>query len=232
MSRENHEQTIVVTGVTRGIGRAMAVKFASFGHTVIGCGRSREGVEELAGELGKPHRLSTVDVADAHAVDAWAAEALAGFGAPDYVVNNAALINTPASVWEVTSAEFEKLLRVNVLGLHNVTRAFLPAMLKAGKGVIVNMSSGAGRTGLSQVVPYCTTKWAVEGYSASLAQELPETLACVALSPGIVNTDMLQRYFGESAHSYGDAEAWAQRGVPHILSLGPQQNGEQLRTPQ
>jgi len=228
MSHQENE-VIVITGVSRGIGKAMAKGFAERGYVVA---RDEEAVSGLNSELGKPHRFSVVDVSSGEQVSRWAQETLEELKPPGYVINNAAIINQPEPVWRISEQAFNELLQVNVLGMHNVVRAFLPAMLEAKRGIIVNMSSGAGRTGLPDVAPYCTTKWAVEGYSASLAQELPETLACVPLSPGIVSTDMLLKYFGESARSYPDAEAWAKRGVPHILSIKPEHNGEPLRTPQ
>ena len=75
--------------------------------------------------------------------------------------------------------------------------------------MIVNFSSGWGRSTSAEVAPYCATKWAIEGLSQALAQELPKGMACVALNPGIIDTEMLRSCFGESAASYPDAAEWA-----------------------
>ena len=117
---------------------------------------------------------------------------------------------------------------VNLKGVFHVLRAFLPAMLEAGEGVIVNFSSGWGRSPSAQVAPYCCTKWGIEGLTQSLAQELPRGLAAVPVNPGIINTPMLQSCFGADASSFPTAEAWAQRAVPFLLALSAKDNGKPL----
>ena len=84
-------------------------------------------------------------------------------------------------------------MAVNVSGTLNVIRAFVPAMIAAGRGVIANLSSGWGRSTDALVGPYCASKYAIEGLTGSLAQELPRPLAAVAVSPGVIDTDMLRR---------------------------------------
>ena len=110
-------------------------------------------------------------------------------------------------------------------------RHFLPAMLKRKSGEVVNISSGWGRSTDAEVAPYCATKWAIEGLTQSLAQELPSGMAAVALNPGIINTDMLRSCFGGSASSYPSPQQWAKCAVPFLLSLGPKDNGKQLTAP-
>jgi NAD(P)-dependent dehydrogenase (short-subunit alcohol dehydrogenase family) len=97
--------------------------------------------------------------------------------------------------------------------------------------VVVNFSSGWGRSADAEVAPYCATKWAIEGLTQALAQELPSGMAAVALNPGIIDTDMLRSCFGGSARSYPTADEWAQRAVPFLLSLGSAQNGQPLTAP-
>ena len=101
-------------------------------------------------------------------------------------------------------------------------------MIERGQGVIVNFSSGWGRSVSADVAPYCASKWAIEGLTRALAAELPTGLAAVPLNPGIVNTDMLQICFGDGAAGYPDAEAWAESAVPFLLELGPKDNGQPL----
>ena len=123
------------------------------------------------------------------------------------------------------------MVDVNIKGVANVIRHFVPAMIKQGRGVIVNFSSGWGRSTDAEVAPYCATKWAIEGLTQSLAQELPPGMAAVPLNPGIINTDMLQSCFAGGANSYPTAEEWAKTAVPFLLKINSADNGRQLTVP-
>jgi NAD(P)-dependent dehydrogenase (short-subunit alcohol dehydrogenase family) len=209
----------------------LAARFVEQGHTVAGCGRSADAVAGLANEFGKPHRFDAVDVADDASVAQWAARVLKEIGPPDYLLNNAATINRNAPLWEVPADEFSTVVDVNIKGIANVIRHFLPAMIERQSGVVVNFSSGWGRGTAPEVAPYCATKWGVEGLTQSLAQELPKGMAAIPLNPGIINTEMLQSCFGEGAGRFPDADAWSHVAASYILSLGPKQNGEALTVP-
>ncbi|HLA83592.1 MAG TPA: SDR family NAD(P)-dependent oxidoreductase [Thermoguttaceae bacterium] len=221
---------IVVTGVGRGLGRAMVEGFVERGHVVAGCSRSAAGVESLRARFGPPCSFDVVDVADDRQVRDWAGRVLAG-GSPDIVVNNAGVINANAPLWQVSAEEFSAVIDVNVKGTVNVIRHFMPAMIERGTGVIVNFSSGWGRSVSAEVAPYCASKWAIEGLTQALAEELPRGMAAVALNPGIIDTDMLRICFGDAAASYPKPAAWAARAAPFILNLGPKENGRPLRVP-
>jgi len=219
---------VVITGVTRGLGRAMAARFAALGHTVAGCGRSAAAIDELRGLLGEPHDLAVLDVTRDEDVKRWARSVLARLGPPDLLINNAALINRNAPLWEVPADEFDRVVDVNIKGVVNVIRHLVPAMVARGSGVIVNFSSGWGRSTSPEVAPYCATKWAIEGLTGSLAQELPRGLAAVPVSPGIIDTDMLRSCFGEAAGQYPDPLGWVETAVPFLLELGPKENGKAM----
>ncbi|HVU90204.1 MAG TPA: SDR family oxidoreductase [Pirellulales bacterium] len=219
---------IALSGVSRGLGLAMAEGFIAAGHTVCGAARNKDAVAELARRFGAPHRFMSVDVAKEDQVERWAKDVLGSAGAPDFLINNAALMNRPAPLWEIPQEEFQSLMDVNVTGVYYVLRHFLPAMVKRGKGVIVNFSSGWGRSTSPEVAPYCTTKWAIEGMTRSLAQELPKGMAAVPLNPGVINTDMLQVAWGDGANSYPTPEQWAKRAVPLILGITAKNNGEPM----
>lgn len=222
---------VVLTGASRGLGREMALGFAAAGCTVCGCGRSADALESLRAELGEPHSLQVVDVASDEQVAAWAGDIERQFGVPDYLVNNAALINSNAALWQITAAEFDALTAVNISGTANTIRHFAPAMVARQSGVIVNFSSGWGRSVAANVAPYCGTKWAVEGLTQALAAELPDGMAAVPLNPGIINTDMLQSCFGQGASGFPDAHTWAQTSVPFILQLSAADNGRSVSVP-
>jgi NAD(P)-dependent dehydrogenase (short-subunit alcohol dehydrogenase family) len=87
------------------------------------------------------------------------------------------------------------------------------------------MSSGWGRGVSADVAPYCATKWAIEGLTKALAEELPKGMAAVPLNPGVIDTDMLRTCFSDGASSYPKAEEWAKKAGPFILGLGPKDNG-------
>ncbi len=224
-------KTIVLTGVSRGLGRALAERFIASGHTVLGCARSAGEIEKLRRAFGPPHDFQAVDVAAAPEVQAWAQRSLKSHGPPDLLINNAALINRNAPLWCVPSAEFSAVIDVNIKGVFHTIHAFLPAMVERRRGVIVNFSSGWGRSVDGEVAPYCATKFALEGLTRALALELPGGLAAIPLNPGIIDTAMLRSGFGASAASYDPPDKWAARAVPFILSLGPKQNGESLTVP-
>jgi NAD(P)-dependent dehydrogenase (short-subunit alcohol dehydrogenase family) len=208
----------------------MAEGFLAAGHVVFGCARSAPAVAEWVGRFGPPHRFDAVDVSREEQVAAWAALVLPG-GPPDLLINNAAAINVNARLWEVPAGEFDRVVDVNLKGVANTIRHFVPAMVRRGEGVIVNFSSYWGRSTSAEVAPYCATKWAVEGLTAALAQELPSGMAAVPLNPGIIDTDMLRSCFGEGAGSYPGPAEWARAAVPFILSLGPRHNGKPLTVP-
>ena len=222
---------ILITGVTRGLGRAMVDEFVRRKHTVLGCGRSKKGIEQLRKQIGPPHDFAVVDVAVDGEVKAWAGRLLSAYGPPDLVLNNAGVINKNARLWEVPEEEFSQVIDVNLKGIANVIRHFVPEMVKREHGVIVNFSSGWGRATDAEVAPYCATKWGIEGLTQAFSQELPSGMAAVALNPGIINTDMLQSCFGGSASGYPSPADWAKSAVPFLLKLGPADNGKQMTAP-
>ena len=108
-------KTILITGVTRGLGRAMAEEFIRLGHTVVGCGRSEKEITRLQKQFGAPNDFAVVNVADDPQVGIWAKRILSSHGQPDLVLNNAALINRSARLWEVPVQEFSDVIDVKEL---------------------------------------------------------------------------------------------------------------------
>ncbi len=223
---------ILITGATRGLGDALAREFVRLGHTVLGCGTTEDGVARLQRELGEPNHFAVVDVADDAAVSRWAARVMERCGVPDLLLNNAGVIHEPAPLWEIGAEEFSRLVDVNLEGVVSVIRHFAPAMVQRGSGVIVNFSSGWGRSAAAGVAPYCATKWALEGLTRALAQELPDGMAAVSLNPGVIHTDMLEIAFGrEDAARCVAPGDWSRTAVPFLLGIGAAQNGAALSAP-
>lgn len=222
---------ILITGATRGLGRALTDEFVRHGHRVVGCGRSVQAVRQLREIHGQPHDFYELDVRRDEDVKSWASVVVAAHGIPDLLINNAGVINRNARLWEISPEEFDSVIDVNVKGVANVIRHLVPHMIERRSGVIANLSSGWGRSADAEVAPYCASKWAIEGLTRSLAEELPSGMAAVALNPGIVDTDMLRSCFGSAASGYPSATEWATIAAPFILGISAAQNGQPLTVP-
>lgn len=222
-----NKRRIVITGATRGLGRAMALELADCGHQIFGCGRDADLVSELRKRL-PGHDFTVVDVSSDDAVGRWATRLIDDYGAPDLLLNNAAMMNRPAPLWTLSASELDSIVDINIKGVANVIRHFVPSMVRRQAGVIVNFSSGWGRVVDANVAPYCATKFAIEGMSRALALELPTGLASIPLNPGIIDTDMLRIAWSDGASAFETPDQWAKRAVPFILSLGPAHNGKSL----
>jgi NAD(P)-dependent dehydrogenase (short-subunit alcohol dehydrogenase family) len=221
---------VVLTGVSRGLGSALTGELVGRGHLVAGCARTVTAIEACRRRWPPPQRFDVIDVTDDKAVRDWAEEVLAG-GVPDLLINNAATINGNAPLWEISAAEFDAVIDANIKGVANMIRHFAPAMIDRGQGVIVNISSGWGRSTSPEVAPYCATKWAIEGLTQALAQELPPGMSAVAVNPGIIDTAMLRSCFGVGAGAYPQPEIWAPGAVAYLMSLGPKESGRSLSMP-
>ena len=222
---------ILITGVSRGLGAALTDEFVRRNQTVNGCVRSEQAATKMTQRHGAPHRFEVVDVGCEDQVANWARVLLDDGAVPDLILNNAAVINPNANLWETDPETFSKLVDINIKGTFYVIRHFVPAMIERGSGVIVNFSSGWGRSTSPQVAPYCATKWAIEGMTRALADELPFGMAAVPLNPGVINTEMLESCFGDSAAAYPSAEQWAKRAAPFLLDLSQDDNGDALTAP-
>jgi NAD(P)-dependent dehydrogenase (short-subunit alcohol dehydrogenase family) len=223
---------ILLTGATRGLGRALVDRFVERHCTVWGCGRSAEHISTLRQTYGPPHDFEAVDVSQEEQVTRWCQRLLKDYGPPDIVINNAALMNRMAPLWEITADEMEQLMRVNVLGVAHLIRHIVPAMVAKKKGIIINLSSGWGRSTSADVAPYCASKYAIEGLTKGLADDLPEGMAAIPLNPGIIDTDMLRTCFQDSAGHYPDANHWSHGAADYILALGPTDSGLSRTIPQ
>ncbi len=208
---------VLVTGGTRGIGRALAAGLLEAGAEVVISGRTPATLEQAVLELASMGNVRGVagDVGeDAHAARMVAAVG-EGFGGLDLVVNNAAILTTPTPVAETSPETWRAVLDANVVGTANVIRHALPVIQAGGGGAIVNVSSTWGRSTAPGVAPYCASKFAVEALTQALAQELPAGVVTVAVNPGIINTEMLAVAFQSDVSMYASPASL----VPAWLAL-------------
>nr|QEX51366.1 NADPH-dependent pterin aldehyde reductase isoform X1 [Cymbidium ensifolium] len=236
---ETQLKTIMITGVSRGLGRVLALELARRGHNVVGCARSQEKLQALMTELTRDvsassssssskHLLQHLDVRSDSNVKEFARLLVEERKIPDIIVNNAGAINKNNKIWAVPAEEFDMVIDVNIKGTANILRHFLPLLIEKKQGIVVNISSGWGRSAAAEVAPYCASKWAIEGLSKSVAKEVPAGLAIVSLNPGVVNTDMLVSCFGSNAALYQSPDSWAPKAATMILNLTPEDNGTSL----
>jgi len=192
------QKTVVITGCSSGFGKQLSLELARRGDRVYATMRGTEGKNAaVAGELkdtaaseGIDLHVLELDVASTESVDSAAAIVLAESGAPDVVVNNAGVMYTGFTE-AFTAEELIAQLDVNVVGIHRVNGAFLPAMRKAGKGLIINLSSVAGRIGAPFFGVYHASKWGLEGYSMALRGELASSgVDLVVVDPGPFATEL------------------------------------------
>lgn len=199
MANNSHvPKTIVITGCSSGFGRQVSEQLARRGDrvyaTMRGIGDKNAAIANELRALAKAENLDLrvleMDVTSSHSVDAAAKTVLAESGAPDVVVNNAGQMYIGFTE-SFTAEELTRQLDINVVGIHRVNRAFLPAMRKQGKGLFINISSVAGRLSAPFFGVYHASKWAVEGYSMALRGELASSgVDVVLVEPGPFTTSL------------------------------------------
>ncbi|HEF1904063.1 TPA: SDR family NAD(P)-dependent oxidoreductase [Bacillus cereus] len=232
MKRKEISKSVIITGVTQGLGRAMVDRFDELGWNIYGCGRSKDKIEELKKQYSKIHDFQVIDVSDSQQVNNWANYILNRHTAPDMIINNASIVNQNAQLWKITAQEFENVMNVNVNGVVNVIRAFVPAMVARKEGIIINMSSSWGRAGEAELAPYCASKFAIEGITKSMALELPHGMAVVALDPGgSISTPMLKSCAPQYINESPTPETWSHKATQYILNLTIDKNGDLLTCP-
>lgn len=195
---------VVVTAGAAGIGRAIASAFRGRGALVHVCDVSEPALDELArsgtGIVG--HRA---DVALEPEVDAFMGRALDALGGLDVLVNNAGVAGPTAKVEEITFEDWRRTLAVNLDGMFLPTRRAVPALIAAGGGSIVNLSSIAGRLGIPFRLPYATSKFGVIGLTETLAMELgPHGISVNAILPGAIEGDRFDRVMAARAEKLGE----------------------------
>ena len=186
--------TAVITGASRGIGRAIARAYAQEGARVVVCARTVPAVADLADEIrseGGEAVATACDVSDEGQVAALVEAAGSAFGTPTVVVNNAGIYTISRFV-DSDYELYRRMVEVNYLGTVRVTSAFLPGMLRNGYGKFVNVASTAGKYGSLFQAHYNGSKHAVVGFTRSIALELANAgIRVNAICPGFVKTSMV-----------------------------------------
>ncbi|NYS72499.1 MULTISPECIES: SDR family oxidoreductase [Bacillus] len=232
MKRKEIGKSVIITGVTQGLGRAMVDRFHELGWNIYGCGRSKDKIEELKKQYSKIHDFQVIDISDSQQVNNWANYILNRHKAPNLIINNASIVNQNAQLWKITAQEFENVMNVNVNGVVNVIRAFVPAMVVRKEGIIINMSSSWGREGEAELAPYCASKFVIEGITKSMALELPYGMAVVALDPGgSISTPMLKSCAPQYINESPTPETWSHKAIQYILNITIDKNGDSLTCP-
>lgn len=195
--KEFNNQVVVITGAASGMGKAYAHAFAERGARLALCDVDAAGLSHLGSELETKDTafLSEVfDVADEAAFKNFAQRVEAQWGAAYLLINNAGIEGRVRPVWATETRDFERVMNVNYYGVVFGTRAFLPQMLAAGRGAIVNVSSIFGLIGTPNHADYCASKFAVRGFTEALMVELMDTpLQVHLLHPGGIQTNIARQ---------------------------------------
>ena len=187
-------KTAIVTGATRGIGHAIAVRFAKEGCNVAFCGRSRNeamtAVEQELNALGVNAKGYVADVADYQQAQDFVKEVVADFGHIDILVNNAGITDDSA-VKRMTEEQFDKVMHTNLGSVFCMTKAVQPHMWKQGHGSIVNIGSVVGIAGNYNQANYAASKAGIIGFSKSCAKEFAaRNIRVNVVCPGFIETEM------------------------------------------
>ncbi len=186
-------KVVVITGAASGMGRAYAEEFARRGARLALNDIDAEGlqttIDRLANITSKQAMTAVMDVSEARAVQSFARDVEATLGPAHMLINNAGVEGSAKPVWSSQAADFERVMNINYYGVVHHTRAFLPQMLAAGRGVVVNVSSIFGLIGTPNHADYCASKFAVRGFTEALMVELHDTpLQVHLLHPGGIQT--------------------------------------------
>jgi len=219
-----------ITGISRGLGKALAEAALARGDLVVGS--TRDGKSEIAASRGTLHVLP-LEVSDAAAIESTVAKAFELTGGLDVIVNNAAY-GLLGAIENASDAEVAQLFNVNVFGTFRVIRAALPKLRARGRGHIINITSIAGRAPMAGSGLYAATKSAVEGLSHSLAQEVgPLGIKVTVVAPGAFRTDFLSshsiRKSAPASDGYMDSVG---RTLRRLDAMAGKQPGDPVRAAQ
>jgi NAD(P)-dependent dehydrogenase (short-subunit alcohol dehydrogenase family) len=198
---------VLITAGASGIGLAIARAFHASKAQVYICDIDVPGMERAAGEM--PGLITRrCDIGDREEITAMVADAAARLGGLDVLVNNAGIGGPTKPVQELDPADWDAVLKVNLTGTFDVTRLAIPHLIRSGRGVVINMSSAAGRFGYANRSPYSASKWALIGFTKTLSMELGgHGIRVNAIAPGAVAGERAERVFRGRAEATGKSIA-------------------------
>jgi 3-oxoacyl-[acyl-carrier protein] reductase len=215
----------VVTGGGRGIGHAIVNKLALMKATVVFTGRDEARVQQVARELtSRGYRAEGVpcDVTDLAGVEELGEHLRKSYGRVDILVNNAGIGGPPGLLHELPPADWEAIFNTNLRGVYYMMRVVVPLMIAAGAGHIVNISSLAGKNPLPRGAAYSASKWALNGLSYGVAEELrSQNIRVSVICPGSVDTDFSPRRHGKDTKKMLQPEDVA-HAVAMLVTQEPQ----------
>lgn len=215
-------KTVLITGASRGIGRATAAAFAKEGYNVaINYLKSEKSANELAENLrqsGAQVFAVKADVSDIQQVKSMISETELKFGEIDILVNNAGIAQQKLFT-DLTSDDWKRMFDVDVTGVFNCCRLVLPSMIRRHKGKIINISSMWGVCGASCEVAYSAAKAAVIGLTKALAKEVgPSNIQVNCIAPGVIDTEMNAAFSGEDRRALCEETPLGRFGAPEEIA--------------
>ncbi len=197
------DSVVVITGASRGLGTAFAESLAAEGAMVAICARGKAALDSVCSSIvrnsGKCF-AAAVDVTNSVEVNAFVSSVMKKFGRIDVLVNNAGAVHKFGNVENISEREYAQCMRTNVDSVFHFLKAVVPLMKKQNSGLVVNISSGAGKRAHAGLSVYAASKFAVEAFTQAVARELEKessAVSCIALCPGGINTGMRTAVFGK-----------------------------------
>ena len=226
----NKKPVVMITGASKGLGRALTLAFAKQGVRLAICARGEEllrKVELEARDLGAEVVAINADVSNTKDVDRFVSIVEEAYGRVDVLINNASIFGPgPTLLVDYPDHNFEEVLRVNTMNPFLVTKRVLPGMLTRNKGRILNITSEAGKTGFAEWGAYGISKFAVEGLTQTWADELQETGVSVCMvDPGEMDTEMHRIAVPDCDYELGDPNDVANVFVSIALNESMEVNG-------
>ena len=219
MNNSAQGMRVLVTAGASGIGRAFAETFSTAGARVFICDIDRAALEAFRSarpEIG----TGIADVADARQVEGLFDAASSFLGGLDVLINNAGIAGPTGRVEDISIADWDRTIAIDLSGMFYCTRLAVPLLKAAGGGSIINLSSVAGRLGFPLRTPYSAAKWAVVGFTKSLAMELgPDNIRVNAIQPGVVEGDRIERVISAKAKALGESPDEIRRSMLSKVSL-------------
>ena len=218
------DQVAIITGGGQGIGQRIALAFVGEGAVVAVTGRTPATLAQtvsLVEAAGGRALAITADVANANDCNRMVAETLAAFGRLDILVNNAGIAGATKSTIDMSQTEWQEVIDIDLTGPWLCTKAALPTMVAAGHGVVLNISSAAGRIGYAMRAPYAAAKWGLIGLTQTWAREWgAKGIRCNCICPGAIQGDRIDRVIAARADSLGLPVEQVRAGFVSTSSLG------------